>query len=295
MTAVGAVIIGRNEGSRLATCLRSVAAQFDTIVYVDSGSTDDSVALATALGVIVVRLDPATPFTAARARNAGFARLHRLLPDLAYVQFIDGDCELVADWARHALAFLSSTPSAAVVCGRRRERHPDATPYNRLCDHEWNTPIGIAATCGGDSMMRASTFTAAGGFTDDLIAGEEPDLCHRIRMAGSTIHRIDREMTIHDAAITRFAQWWQRNRRSGYAVAEALARRGHGNRTMWWTVASNVLWSVPLAWPLWPLLWWRIMRRRGPFYATYTTLAKIPHCHGQVDYWSSRSSLIEYK
>jgi glycosyltransferase involved in cell wall biosynthesis len=295
MTGIGAVVIGRNEGVRLDTCLRSVRAQFQHIVYVDSGSIDGSVARATLHGVPVVQLDPALPFTAARARNAGFACLRRSLPDLAFVQFVDGDCELVAGWCDDARGFLAATPGAAVVCGRRRERHPDASRYNRLCDYEWDTPIGVADTCGGDALYRAAAFAAAGGFSEDLIAGEEPDLCHRIRMGGGTIHRIDRDMTIHDAAMTDFLQWWQRNRRSGYASAEALARRGRGNPRMLRQVASNLFWAIPLIWPLWPLLWWRILRRRGSLYATFATLGKIPHCHGQLDYWSRRRSLIEYK
>ncbi len=295
MTGVGVVVIGRNEGLRLDACLASVVPQFDHVVYVDSGSVDDSIALARTHGATVVSLDPGTPYTAARARNAGFARLMQSVPDLTFVQFVDGDCELLRGWRADAIAFLDATPGAAVVCGRRRERYPEASVYNQLCDHEWNTPVGVAESCGGDSLMRVSAFAEAGGFSPGLIAGEEPDLCHRIRQQGWTIHRIDSDMTIHDAAMTRFVQWWQRNRRSGYAYAEALARRGRGNRRMLNGVVSNVFWAMPMAWPLWPWLWWRIHHRRGALYATFVTLGKLPQCHGQVDYWIRRKSLIEYK
>ena len=295
MSRAGAVVIGRNEGARLDVCLASVTAEFDQVVYVDSGSTDNSIARAEAYGVAVVALDPDTPFTAARARNAGFDALLHVLPALEFVQFIDGDCELQRGWCRAATAFLDGVPDAAVVCGRRRERHPGASVYNRLCDHEWDTPVGPAAFCGGDALMRVAVFVKAGGFCPTLIAGEEPDLCHRIRRDGWTVHRIDRDMTIHDAAMTRFAQWWQRNRRGGYACAEALARRGRGDRAMLRDVASNVVWAMPMAWPLWPWLWWRIRRRRGALYATFVTLGKLPQCHGQLDYWTRRKTLIEYK
>ena len=61
----------------------------DRIVYVDSGSTDGSVAWAKAQGVDVVELDLKLGFTAARARNAGFARLGELASQLEYVQFVD--------------------------------------------------------------------------------------------------------------------------------------------------------------------------------------------------------------
>src|SRR6187549_1014852 len=98
----GVVVIGRNEGPRLVACLRAVAAA-EAVVYVDSGSTDGSVAAARGLGAEVVELDLGIPFTAARARNAGFARLAAILPGVAYVQFVDGDCELEPRWPQGAI------------------------------------------------------------------------------------------------------------------------------------------------------------------------------------------------
>jgi GT2 family glycosyltransferase len=196
---------------------------------------------------------------------------------------------------------MHRTPDAAVVCGRRRERAPSASIYNRLCDLEWDTPVGETDSCGGDFLARADAIASVGGFTDELIAGEEPELCHRLRGAGWTIYRIAREMTLHDAAMYRFSQWWQRNRRSGHASAEALHRRGSDEPRLWRTVLSNIFWANPVAWPLWPLMWWRIARRSGRLYATFILLGKIPHCQGQILYWaislsSSRSSvIIEYK
>ncbi len=65
----GVVIIGRNEGERFERCLRSLVGRASPIVYVDSGSTDNSVGFAeshASSGVHVVRLDMSTPFTAAR-------------------------------------------------------------------------------------------------------------------------------------------------------------------------------------------------------------------------------------
>ncbi len=91
MSLVGAVVIGRNEGARLKRCLNSLAPQVAHLVYVDSGSKDDSVAFAQGMGAHVVQLDTSTPFTAARARNEGFEALMELA-DCEFVQFIDGDC-----------------------------------------------------------------------------------------------------------------------------------------------------------------------------------------------------------
>ncbi|WP_201030928.1 MULTISPECIES: glycosyltransferase family 2 protein [unclassified Sphingobium] len=293
--SVGFVVIGRNEGLRLRRCLESVARETRCIVYVDSGSNDGSPDIARRLGISVIELSDEAPFTAARARNAGAAwmRQHALL--LRYIHFIDGDCELQPDWLARALAAMAAEPQLAAVCGRRRERHPDRSAYNRLCDKEWNTHVGIVDTCGGDALLRVEPFWEVGGFSETLIAGEEPDLCHRIRRRGWIIRRIDAEMTVHDAAMTRFAQWWQRNRRSGYATAQAFVLRGKEARGLLRNVVSNIFWAIPLSWPLWPVFWCRIFARRGALEASFLLLGKLPHLQGQMDYWRSRRRLIEYK
>jgi len=123
---VGVVLIGRNEGERLRDCLRSVLEAARNVVYVDSGSTTNSVANARARGVAVVELDMKVPFTAARARNAGYSRLRELQPDLQYVQFIDGDCMLVAGWLDAAVQFLDEEPAFAVVWGGAASVTPSA-------------------------------------------------------------------------------------------------------------------------------------------------------------------------
>jgi GT2 family glycosyltransferase len=226
IAGVGAVVIGRNEGVRLVRCLESLRDQCDLVVYVDSNSTDDSVAQARALGAHVVVLDAGIPFTAARARNAGFRALLEHRPDCQHVQFVDGDCEVMPGWLPAALDFMRDRPRVAVVCGRRRERHPEASIYNQLCDLEWDTPVGAAKSCGGDALMRAAVLQQVGGYRESLIAGEEPELCVRIRGAGWQVWRLDAEMTLHDAAITRFGQWWRRTVRAGHAFAEGAWLHG---------------------------------------------------------------------
>src|SRR5271165_4367866 len=166
---VGAVVIGRNEGQRLRRCIESLRGLENRVVYVDSGSSDDSVSIARALGCAVVVLDMSKPFTAARARNAGFERLLAVVPTLSYVFFVDGDCEVEAGWAEKARHFLDSNSGVAVVWGRRRERYPQHSVYNMLCDIEWGgVAIGETRACGGDAVMRVSVFNQIGGYRPDL-------------------------------------------------------------------------------------------------------------------------------
>lgn len=226
---LGIVVIGRNEGERLRRCLASVA-QAAHCVYVDSASSDGSVAMARAMGVAVVELAAPPALSAARGRNAGMAQLIAATPELRYIQFVDGDCEVQPGWLARAIAALEDDPGLAIVFGRRRERFPDASIYNALCDDEWNVPVGEVQACGGDIMVRVDAIRPVGGYDAGLIAGEDPDLAYRIRKAGWRIRRLDAEMTLHDAAILRFGQWWKRATRTGHAYAELAHRHPERQR-----------------------------------------------------------------
>lgn len=328
---IGVVVIGRNEGIRLQQCLESVVSAAAHVVYVDSGSTDNSLAMAQGLGVQVVSLDMNQPFTAARARNAGLQALVEtqqtdVLP-LQFVQFVDGDCEVTAGWLEQASTYLLDNPQVAVVCGRRRERYPEKTIYNEMCDIEWDTPVGIAKSCGGDAMMRIDALTEMDGYNETLIAGEEPELCVRLRAAGWQIFRMDAEMTLHDAAMHRFSQWWKRTKRAGYAYAEGTAMHGnppesHFRREtksgLFWGLGVPLL-AALLAWPThglsvlllvgYPVLMFKIFRAMRPrmksmrcalIYSLFLVIAKFPEVAGQLSYWIGRTvgrrrKLIEYK
>jgi GT2 family glycosyltransferase len=242
-----AVVIGRNEGERLLRCLQSLRGEAACVVYVDSGSFDGSPERARELGVEVLSLSDDRPFNAARARNAGLARLRQLSPDTDLVQFVDGDCELVPGWMAAARACLEQHPETAMVCGHLKERHPERSVYNRLCQFEWNGPTGIVKACGGVSMVRVAAVARAGGFREDLIAGEEPELCVRLRMLGWQVRKIDDDMAVHDAEMLRFGQWWRRMVRSGYASAEGAYLHGnlperHGVRSS----RSALAWGLAL-------------------------------------------------
>jgi GT2 family glycosyltransferase len=319
------VVIGRNEGERLRRCLESLRAISAHTVYVDSGSSDGSVAVARSAGVLVLELDRTTPFTAARARNEGLRRLLAAYPALTYVFFVDGDCEVVAGWGETAVRFLDQHPDVAVAWGRRRERYPEKSVYNMLCDIEWSqVPPGETKACGGDAVMRVVAFQQVQGYRPELICGEEPELCVRLRRAGWRIWRLDADMTIHDAAQYRFGQWWKRSLRGGYAYAQGVVLHGapperHSvseSRRAWvwglWIPLATIALVAAIGW--WALLllllyplqvlrlaaretrsvrdnWWR---------AAALVVSKFPEMLGQAKYLADRlrrvqSRLIEYK
>ena len=307
---VGIVVIGRNEGERLVRCLASLPPGLPP-VYVDSGSTDGSPEAALAAGAEVVRLDMSRPFSAARARNEGFRRLEEIA-HVDAVQFLDGDTVLRPDWLDAARVCLREAPTVVAVAGRRRERAPEASWYNHLCDREWDTPIGEAEAVGGDALYRADALRASGGFDPNVIAGEEPELCLRPPAE---------EMTLHDAAITRFSAWWKRAERSGYAAALGFLMHGdtgfRGRETLrpiFWGLLlplTAVVAGLLLGWPIgllllaaYPLqvarLAWRLRAERHAVrLAVFAVLTNIAEMIGVarclVETASGTRRIVEYK
>jgi GT2 family glycosyltransferase len=310
---IAIVAIGRNEGERLKGCLRAALVNARTVVYADSGSTDGSAEFARSAGCQVVELEPDPPYSAARARNEGFAVAMKANPNAAFVQFVDGDCALVEGWLERGIAALHERADVAIVWGHVREIRPQASVYNQLFDLEWRQRPGEIHACGGIFMVRPDVFKSVGGFRADVIAAEDNEFCVRVRRTGSKIVLLDEAMVWHDAAMYRFVEWWRRARRTGHAYAQVAAIHGNGEeryfvrecRRVWmWGLATPVIallgapfthgWSLLLlaAYPL--QFAWIVLagRRRGwpiggaMVYAFFTVLGKFPALQGMLAfYW----------
>ncbi len=323
---ISVVVIGRNEGERLARCLESVrAADYPPdridLEYVDSGSTDGSCERAAQFGARVLKVQGCR-VGAAAARNVGLGAARHDL-----IHFLDGDTILDSHWLRKAVGLLETT-GAACVFGCRTELEPNKSWYMRVASLEWYVRPGPALFCGGDALFRRSALTQVGGFDESLIAGEEPEMCYRMRRAGATIWRCDEPMTSHDLNITRFQQYWRRAVRSGwaYAVVGAICRIGPERiwiRRSLATVVEFAAWAVliigALALPDVRLLWvfgvlvllrtvWigcKVHARAAGWgtallYGIHCQFMRIPLLVGQLRGWwfllrRHPSALIEYK
>lgn len=221
---IGIVIIGRNEGQRLKLCIESALLTGYPVVYADSNSSDGSVLLARTAGAHVVCLDPLKPMNASRGRKEGFEKLRGLFPNIEYVFFLDGDCVLNPAFLPEAIEVFQSFPNVAAVCGRRSEEHPNKSVYHKAADLEWNTPVGDASSCGGDALMNVAAYILVGGFDESVLAGEEPELCARLRRQGFSIKRIDVGMSVHDINMSTLGQWWKRGVRGGYGACDVYQR-----------------------------------------------------------------------
>lgn len=248
--AITMVVIGRNEGERLRSCLVSVLRvnyprDLFEVVYVDSASTDGSIALAEELGVRVLRLTG--PTTAARARNLGLTAVSTPL-----VMFLDGDTVLHADFLRRTESAFDD-PRVAGIFGVRKESRTGDSVYNAIFDIDWPREEGDALYFGGDALVRVSTLHLVGGYDASLIAGEEPDLCRRIRAHNFRILHVSLPMTEHDLAMHRFSQYWKRSVRTGYAYAQVSKRYWASADPLWRSQAERN-WVRGGIWVLTPVL-----------------------------------------
>jgi len=267
------------------------------------------------------------PYSAARARNEVFACAMMFDPDMAFVQFVDGDCTLVEGWLEQGMAALNERTDVGVVWGHVREIHPEASVYNRLFDLEWRQRPGEVNACGGIFMVRPAVFRAVGGFRPDVIAGEDNEFCVRVRRMDEKIVLLDAAMVWHDAAMYRFKEWWRRARRTGHAYAQVAAMHGNSKeryfvrecRRIWiWGLAIPAIAlllapftrgiSLFLLFLYGPQFGWilRNARKRGwPLgdsflYAFFTVLTKFPALQGMLAYswrrWRGQAlTIMEHK
>lgn len=320
LSDIAVVVIGRNEGARLVASLASLQGVVPRVVYVDSGSTDGSLQAARDAGAQVVELDLSIPFTAARARNAGFDALD---PVPEFVQFIDGDCIVEPDWITSGVDALAQHSDIGIVTGWRAEIYPDASVYNGLVDFEWHRPPGDIEACGGDMMVRTSVFQDVGGFNSHVIAAEDDEFCTRVRQANWRVHRLPAQMTLHDADMHRFGQWWQRAVRTGHGFAQVGALHpGYFSRARkrvwfygaalpfigvlalvfwpWMLVAVAALYAVSYVRTVQGLLAAGLAPSKALHQSVFLSLSKFPNLVGLLTYHlrvlrNKDMAIIEYK
>jgi acetyltransferase-like isoleucine patch superfamily enzyme len=174
----------------------------------------------------VIVLDDASP-CASKARNLGWREAVG-----QYVLFLDGDTELHAEFVTRALKTLAD-PKLCAVWGHRRESRPSQSIYTKVLDLDWIYPVGRTLYFGGDVLVRRSALAQVDGFDPTLKAGEEPEMCARLRAVGWEIEHIDAPMTLHDLAVNSFRAYWLRAYRSGIAYAEVAERMRIRGDVLW--------------------------------------------------------------
>ena len=191
-------IIARNEAHRIARCLQSVAFA-DQIVVLDSGSTDDTVAIARGLGADV-EVTPDWPGFGPQ-KNRALARCR-----YRWVLSIDADEQISDALAAEILRVLRAAPAEATVAGywlRRSSRYCGQVIRHGL----W----------GNDRVLRLFE-RQRGRFTDARV--HESLVCD-----GET--RVLEGILVHDS-VDSPEDARSKARRYAFLGAEALRARGRG-------------------------------------------------------------------
>jgi len=228
---IDCVVIGVNAAKTLKPCLKSIKncnypQDLITIIYVDGGSHDNSIAIAESLPDIqVIGLNLKHP-TPGLGRNAGWR-----ISSAPFVQFLDSDTLLDPDWLMTGVKAFQS--DIAAVMGYRLEMDQTRSVFNWIANLEWNSKPGDTESFGGDVIVRREILEETDGYDEVLVGGEDPELSRRIRLKGWRIRQMDANMTYHDLAMTRIKQYWQRAYRSGYGFAAVIDRFSHTPTPFW--------------------------------------------------------------
>ncbi|MEV6521274.1 glycosyltransferase family A protein [Longispora sp. NPDC051575] len=184
MTAplVSVVVPNHNYGRALHLCLGGLLAQTYPaleILLVDDCSTDDSVAVAEALGVPVVRTPANGGVAGARNLGASLARGEILC-------FVDSDVRLRPDAVANAVALLTGDPTLGAVCGNydpeplvadsRVEEYRALQQYHWLAGDEGRITTLYTAIM----AIRADVFAEVGPFNPRLRHTEDADYGRRL-------------------------------------------------------------------------------------------------------------------
>lgn len=196
---ISVIVIGRNEGARLDACLSSAQRALRMLsyelIYVDSRSTDDSVAIARARGARCFVLEEEDT-TAGLGRYAGTRAAHG-----EYLLFLDGDMQLQPGFVEQAMMRMAAGGCDG-VCGIREDRYMKGGTVVSVRENYFGcTQERTAPEFGGAIFLSAEALNRCGGWSTDTVACEEAELHARLLAAGCTIIELPVPMIIHCDAV----------------------------------------------------------------------------------------------
>jgi len=199
------IVIGRNEAKTLGAVFSrfkefSASGDWDCqLVYVDSDSTDSSVAIAEefrrlnpGLAVCILRLQGA--LNAAIARNAGIQYAN---PNSTYIFFLDGDIVFDPDFVREAIQIMDDNPKVGSVSGLLMDSYGTPGTESVARPVARSSRDNTRLWHGGNFIARKSVVEQVGLFDDHLVRHEDIDYSFRIRNEGYVLHMLQRRMGVH--------------------------------------------------------------------------------------------------
>jgi glycosyltransferase involved in cell wall biosynthesis len=175
-------------------------------IYVDNGSTDGSVDYLRGREREGIRLYSRKGDTIARMRNFGARQ-----GTGQYLSFIDGDCSIPERYFEIAVSVLRATGAAATGC---EVYLPDQPHWIESAWHDLHY-VGrdrdVRYLNSGNFFVSRSVFERVGGFREDLLSGEDPELGERLNAAGERIRACPEVQAIHLGNPKSIPQFYRRN------------------------------------------------------------------------------------
>jgi O-antigen biosynthesis protein len=213
----------RNGAQTLRDCLEGIAEldypAYETIV-VDDGSTDETVAIAEQFGAHVLH---ARGRGLSAARNLGLATATGQI-----IAYLDDDARPDPQWLRYLATTFMTTKHAGV--GGPNIAPIDSGVVAECVDRTPGGPIQVLLTDreaehipGCNMAFRKTALEAIGGFdTQFRVAGDDVDICWRLRERGDTLGFNPTAVVWHRRRDSVRAHWRQQR---GYGRAEGLLAR----------------------------------------------------------------------
>jgi len=243
------VIIGLNEAERIGECIDSVRIAVadipDTdIVYIDSGSTDETVSIALSKKVRVFQLGKTQAPSPAAGRYVG-----SLVTSGRFIMFVDGDTIVAPGWIKPAIELMMRDASIVMFSGtpcigRRGEKEVPAKVMHLGSRRQ-------VYEIGGDRapIVSRQALDTAGNWNPFLSCREEADLAIRFRhyIPGSQVVQCD-QRTVHAPhyPIYHSGEYVRRLKRGfikgpGQILRNAIA---HGYLSKTWYIAKPVVLAI---------------------------------------------------
>lgn len=193
-TPLSVCVIGRNEAANLPALFASLAPLRRRLpglelVFVDSASTDDSVAIARSFCDVIVRMPDAADACAALNRYWG-----TLACSGEYVLYLDGDMQLEAHFVTEVERLIDEGTVDGIV-GDYTDVFPDGGIRAKALGRRLRP--GPASHFGGAVVLRRATVLKVGNWNPRLFAWEENELYTRMVVHGHQVQYVARPMVRH--------------------------------------------------------------------------------------------------
>lgn len=214
LPAVSVVVIGLNEAEHLEKCFQSILSSNYPeagieLIYVDSGSIDQSIAIAYKYTSSVF-IEKDWP-TAARNRNRGLIECKYNI-----IHFIDGDIIIDPDYLHFAVKKLQEG-NVHCVFGRLEEKNEKGIGKILLHDYSIRKPGLIDAPGAGGTFLKR-VLVDVKGWDERIPRGEETELGERLRGAGYKIWFINKKMGTHNQGSINLAKFIKRQINEGFSL-----------------------------------------------------------------------------